>query len=233
LGIVGLNRPLAVSASIPLSILWYGLWRVLNTFQRQRDQLITIELEDGITVTATPDHPFYMASRAWKTAAELSADDVLFDQDNSGYLVVWSVVKSHEVCTVYNMEVEGLHNYFVTPDGVLTHNLGAGFNHYFMRSFQKVINLEHALGYGERILGAQRKMSARAHTRYHKDLYTFLKSKSMLPVPGYTSRDIFERYGEPKIIDAFRQFYREKCPEGKDLFERELKAFRSGAKIVN
>jgi hypothetical protein len=76
----------------------------------------------GETVTATPNHPFWeVRRRDWVDAGELVVGDQLLAA-NGSVVPLEQVAVRHGQFTVYNLEVEGQHTYFVGKTGVLVHN---------------------------------------------------------------------------------------------------------------
>lgn len=97
--------------------------RVLQTFENEIDELITVHTSDGQHITATPGHKFY-ANYDWISAQDLRAGDILVTVN--GQKVVVEKVQ-HELLEVpvkvYNFEVADNHTYFVGGDnGVVVHN---------------------------------------------------------------------------------------------------------------
>jgi hypothetical protein len=67
-------------------------------------------------IGTTAEHPFYAADKGWVPAKELRLGDrVLLESGN--WLPVDGVADSGRVETVYNLEVEGDHTYFVGDPG--------------------------------------------------------------------------------------------------------------------
>lgn len=97
--------------------------RVLQTFENEVDELVTVSTSDGQQVTATPGHKFY-ANNDWVSAEDLRAGDVLVNV-NGKKVIVEQV--QHEILDspvkVYNFEVADNHTYFVGDgDGMAVHN---------------------------------------------------------------------------------------------------------------
>ena len=97
--------------------------RVLQTFENEVDELVTVSTSDGQQVTATPGHKFY-ANNDWVSAEDLRAGDVLVNV-NGKKVIVEQV--QHEILDspvkVYNFEVADNHTYFVgNGDGMAVHN---------------------------------------------------------------------------------------------------------------
>ena len=99
-----------------------GLKEVVQTFVNETDELIHIQIEKE-TISATPEHPFYVKNEGWISAKDLRAGDILVLQDG-GYVVVEKI--QHEILEspikVYNFEVADYHTYYVGDSGVLVHN---------------------------------------------------------------------------------------------------------------
>ena len=77
-------------------------------------------------ITTTATHPFYVESRGFTPAWELHEGDQLRTPDGDT-VEVQSIQSTGRRQTVYNIEVEGLHNYHVATDSqtwVLVHNNG-------------------------------------------------------------------------------------------------------------
>lgn len=101
--------------------------RVVRTFEHDNVPTydVTLTDRDGATstVTTTQEHPFWVDGRGWTPAEDLRAGDQLSDPDGATVTVA-SVHATGRTETVYNFEVDGLHNYHVqtgTHD-ILVHN---------------------------------------------------------------------------------------------------------------
>lgn len=73
------------------------------------------------TITATPNHPFWVAGEGWTAAELLEPGHVLELQDRSE-AVILSVIDNGDTANVYNFEVDGFHTYYVGEAGVWVHN---------------------------------------------------------------------------------------------------------------
>jgi len=75
---------------------------------------------DSIKIEATKDHPFFL-DNDWVEARFLNVGDslTLFDGGRSR---IDSIVYHNVISTVYNFEVAGVNNYYVTELGILVHN---------------------------------------------------------------------------------------------------------------
>lgn len=75
-------------------------------------------------VTCTPDHRFMLADLSYRRAERLSSDDTLLVSSDSGELVPASVSAVESVegpAPVYDLTVDGLHN-FILESGYVVHN---------------------------------------------------------------------------------------------------------------
>ncbi|MBX7086651.1 MAG: TIGR04388 family protein [Leptospirales bacterium] len=117
--------------------------RVTETFVHRTDLIFKITYEDGTTVETTWNHPFWIEGRGWMQVKDLrvgmesvigadaqngklSAQNSLirlasFGNDQKG-LAISSIEQIHRDDTVYNFEVGGNHDYFVTEREVAVHN---------------------------------------------------------------------------------------------------------------
>lgn len=96
--------------------------QVTNTFVNETSELEHIHV-NGETITATPEHPFYVDKLGWRLADNLRAGDVLVLSNGEVVTVEWV---QHEILEqpvkVYNFEVQDYHTYFVGQNSVLVHN---------------------------------------------------------------------------------------------------------------
>jgi hypothetical protein len=93
---------------------------VTAAFSREVDELVVVSA-GGDTMEATVEHPFWVEGRGWIRADELKPGDSL--RSLSGRMVPVSAVERKEGrFTVYNFEVAGPHDYFVSDEAVLVHN---------------------------------------------------------------------------------------------------------------
>jgi RHS repeat-associated protein len=72
------------------------------------------------TVRATPEHPFWVEQRGWLPVGDLQVGDTV--RGASGDLRVASLQSLAEVTDVFNLEVDGDHNYYVGELAALAHN---------------------------------------------------------------------------------------------------------------
>jgi RHS repeat-associated protein len=99
-----------------------GSGKVVRTFRREHDTLLTIRTEDGKEIQATPEHPFYVEGRGFVTARRLARSDLLTDSEGRVSPVV-SITERKGRFAVYNLEVEGTHTYYAGEAGWWVHNI--------------------------------------------------------------------------------------------------------------
>ena len=102
---------------------------VVRRFITPDQPLLDLEvLEDGgedEVIRATPGHRFWVEGQGWLPAADLHEGDVLTLLSGK-HAVFERVQAEREHSTVYNLEVEETHSYFVGEEGVWVHNAACG-----------------------------------------------------------------------------------------------------------
>ncbi|MCD4744587.1 MAG: cadherin-like domain-containing protein, partial [Desulfobacteraceae bacterium] len=81
--------------------------------------------EKTITIGTTVDHPFWVKGKGWIPAIDLKPGDKTTTIKNRLETIIDSK-KGLSKKTVYNLEVENFHTYFVGKSGYLVHNTCAG-----------------------------------------------------------------------------------------------------------
>jgi hypothetical protein len=97
-----------------------GLFEVTKCFKREADSLVTITASNQ-TVKATPNHPFYVYGKGWQQAGTLTAGAEIVDVNNMP-VAVDKMELVHGKVTVYNLEVDHAHAYYVSDAKLLVHN---------------------------------------------------------------------------------------------------------------
>jgi len=106
--------------------------QVTALFRSQTDHLrvLTLESQSGERqrIETTDEHPFWVVGYDWQDAQLLRPGDRLLEPDQSLVTVIASDREEHpDGLTVYNFEVAGLHDYFVSATAedslVLSHNM--------------------------------------------------------------------------------------------------------------
>ncbi|HEX8134377.1 MAG TPA: polymorphic toxin-type HINT domain-containing protein, partial [Actinomycetes bacterium] len=100
------------------------LRQVTGLFSKRADRLVKISAA-GAVISVTPQHPFYSPDKGWVDAGHLHRGDRLLTRDGRSLTV--KAVTSRAVHTmVYNFEVAGDHNYYVSSAQLLVHNCPVG-----------------------------------------------------------------------------------------------------------
>ncbi len=100
--------------------------QVVQTFVRETNQLVTLET-DQEQIVVTPEHPFWVEHQGYTKAGKLTVGDVLITYNNQRVKVkAFRLRILARPVTVYNFEVDQLHNYYAGISGVLVHNSSGG-----------------------------------------------------------------------------------------------------------
>jgi len=98
---------------------------ILQAFVRPAQSLVDVHvasLDDAReSVRSTPEHPFFTLDRGWLGAGELAAGETLLDRAGREVRVT-KVVPVAQEATVYNLEVDVDHTYFVGHTSLWVHN---------------------------------------------------------------------------------------------------------------
>ena len=101
------------------------LKKVTKVKESETDVIVHVKTSDGKDINTTMFHPFMTEKegrREWKAASNLQKEDNLITENGEiVYVEEVRVEKLAEKVTVYNLEVEDLHVYYVA--GVLVHNI--------------------------------------------------------------------------------------------------------------
>ena len=98
------------------------LKEVTAVFSGKTDETYEITIGDE-TVKATPKHQFYVVDKGWVRAYDLQEGDKISSKDNEELVITKIEHKFHEEpIPVYNLTVEGYHNYLITGQEFLVHN---------------------------------------------------------------------------------------------------------------
>ncbi len=95
------------------------LKKVVALSRNTSSSLVRISI-NGTEITCTPEHPFYVNGN-WIEAKDLTKGMLLTTLDGKTSPVE-SIKFLDEKVKVYNFEVEGNHNYYVSEKGILVHN---------------------------------------------------------------------------------------------------------------
>ena len=96
--------------------------RIHATFSRMAPAILELHI-GGSVIRCTSEHPFWVPGTGWCKAGALVPGVGLLNP-NGLLLSLDTVERLDDPLTVYNIEVEGLHTYCVSPLGVVVHNKG-------------------------------------------------------------------------------------------------------------
>ncbi|MGL5827874.1 MAG: polymorphic toxin-type HINT domain-containing protein [Nocardioides sp.] len=94
---------------------------VTGLFQKESMTLMTITVATGAKVVVTQEHPFMVDGEGWVLSGDLRVGDRL-TQRNGGVATIATLDIRPSRQTVYNFEVAGDHNYYITDSQLLVHN---------------------------------------------------------------------------------------------------------------
>ncbi len=99
------------------------LKEVTSLFRGHSDVIYEITVGNEV-IKATPRHQFYVVDKGWVRAYDLSVGDQLSAKDNENMKIEKIEKKEYtqNLITVYNLTVEGYHNYLITEYELLVHN---------------------------------------------------------------------------------------------------------------
>lgn len=96
------------------------LSKVVKSFVRKTQEIYELTT-DNQKIYVTAEHLFYVENKGWIKVKDLLIGDKLKTKSDSKEQIV-NIIKHQNTETVYNIEVEGNHNYFVTKANILVHN---------------------------------------------------------------------------------------------------------------
>ena len=83
-------------------------------------ETLFLELSNGAVIESTPGHMIFVDGQ-WIAAEDIEAGQRLYSLGEQ--VIVARTIASETKVKVYNLTVDGNHNYFVGEDGVLAHNI--------------------------------------------------------------------------------------------------------------
>ena len=100
----------------------YELKEVLQKFDSLTSEIYEIKVANQ-TIRTTARHEFYIIDKGWIRAEDLQVGDRLSSKEDIDTTITKiEVIPQKERIPVYNMEVDGHHNYLITEDNLLVHN---------------------------------------------------------------------------------------------------------------
>lgn len=98
------------------------LKKVTELYRGESKDIYELTIGEEI-VKVTPKHQFYIVDKGWIRASELKEGDRIVAKDNSNLIINKIEYKYYEEpLSVYNLTVEGYHNYLITKYELLVHN---------------------------------------------------------------------------------------------------------------
>jgi hypothetical protein len=93
---------------------------VIKFFKRNVQEVysITVGKED---INVTSEHPFFVEGKGWIKVKDLEEGDLLITAKGKTKRII-NITKKTIAVNVYNIEVEGNHNFYVTGTKILVHN---------------------------------------------------------------------------------------------------------------
>jgi hypothetical protein len=76
---------------------------------------------DGLLLQVSPEHPFWVVGRGWQEAGALTVGAILLDREGQPRPVT-AIDRREGRFVVHNIEVAGVHDYWVGEPGILVHN---------------------------------------------------------------------------------------------------------------
>lgn len=98
----------------------------MKTFIHEDTEIYEIKTKNNL-VKVTPLHRFYIKRNneyMWIPAKDITTSDFLINA-NKEKIEIYNITNKKENNTVYNFEVENNHNYFVSEENILVHNVKA------------------------------------------------------------------------------------------------------------
>jgi RHS repeat-associated protein len=95
--------------------------RIISTLNRDITEILQITTDNEV-IYVTEEHPFFVVSKGWVKAKNLHNADVLKTSNGKKVSKITMIKKLSKKVVVYNIEVDGNHNYFVTDSKILVHN---------------------------------------------------------------------------------------------------------------
>lgn len=98
---------------------------VLSLYKGKTSEIYELTVGDEL-IRATPKHEFYIVDKGWVRAYELEVGDSLISKANKDKTISKiNHIYLDEPIDVYNLTVEGNHNYLITESELLVHNAGS------------------------------------------------------------------------------------------------------------
>ena len=97
------------------------LSKVINILNREVSHIYKI-ITNTETVFVTAEHPIYVLDKGWIKVKDLKTNDLLKSFDVETKIMILEIQEIINPITVYNIEVDSNHNYYITNSKLLVHN---------------------------------------------------------------------------------------------------------------
>jgi predicted RNA-binding protein with PUA-like domain len=97
------------------------LSKVVNTSNRKTEAIYEIKTDKEV-ISVTAEHPIYVIGKGFRMVKDLKAGDLLKSYDFKKKVHIKVIRNLFKEVMVYNIEVDGNHDYFVSSSTILVHN---------------------------------------------------------------------------------------------------------------
>ena len=98
------------------------LKKITRVFKGKSDEIYKLKVGEE-TIEVTPKHQFYIVDKGWVRAYDLKEGDKIVSKETKDMIIEKIEHKKlEEPVKVYNLTVEGYHNYLITKYRLLVHN---------------------------------------------------------------------------------------------------------------
>jgi hypothetical protein len=107
--------------------------KVKSLISLKKNDIVSIKLSNSTNVECTSEHPFWVVNKGWSSISpeksllyhdmnieKMTVGDILLTDSNIGVIVDDIKELKNETINVYNLQIEGHHNYYA--NGILVHN---------------------------------------------------------------------------------------------------------------
>lgn len=97
---------------------------IVKKYESTQTDFCTFALEDNTEIKVTPKHKFYCAtSNSWVPAEQLTINDELFTAEGNSIKIMSIIKQGIEPTHVTNFMLKNNHNFFITKNCILVHNV--------------------------------------------------------------------------------------------------------------
>ena len=209
--------------------------RVAQKFIRRTDVIYGITYADGTFLETTWNHPFYIQGRGWVQARDLRVgyNSQISSYDGVKYktLSITEISVDKRFETVYNMEVEVEHTYFVSAAEVLVHNEAGPYGgldvlgvsgQTRLKHFRKKYKEKYKKIFGEK---DYERLEAELFRQYDKH---YEKGKNLGVFEGASLSGLLSTKEGKKL---FEEYIRKNFVDDADLSRWQEEGFNDGRKV--